>query len=80
MNRSSGTANGFVAFKDQKGKWMDTIYNYIVPMAENGKMEEITHLVVVPEGAYQISIQLSAGSLSREDDEVIFTGAQLIKY
>ena len=80
MNRSTGTANGFVAFKDKKGKWMYSIYNYIVPMPDSGKMEEVTHLIVVPEGAYQISIQLSAGSLSQESDEVVFTGAQLIKY
>ena len=81
MNRSQGTAGGFVAFRDKNGKWMDYIHNIAVPLPDTGKFEEVSYLFAVPAGAYSVSIQLSAGSQGKgADDEVVYTGAQLLKY
>ena len=66
---------------DKDGKWLDVIYNYPVPMPDTGKFENVSHLVTVPPGAYKMSVQLSGSNQGVGDTgEVVFTGAQLIKY
>ena len=81
VNSSRGSAGGSIAFRDKDGKWLDVIYNYPVPMPDTGKFENVSHLVTVPPGAYKMSVQLSGSNQGVGDTgEVVFTGAQLIKY
>lgn len=78
---SSGAANATIAFRDQKRKWLDPRYTCSIPVPDTGKFETVTRLIVVPQGASWISIQLGANSLRKQDSgEVIYTGAQLLKY
>lgn len=80
-NRSSGAAGGFIAFKDKNGKWMDYTNNFSVTLPATGKFEDVSYLFAVPQDAYFVSVQISAGSQGKgKEDEIIYTGVQLLKY
>ena len=80
-NRSSGAAGGFIAFKDKNGKWMDYTNNFSVALPATGKFEDVSYLFAVPQDAYFVSVQISAGSQGKgKEDEIIYTGVQLLKY
>lgn len=70
-----------MAFKNKNNKWLGSSRHYPVALPDTGKMEEVTHLIIIPENCWRLSIQLSAKCQPKNDKgAVICTGAQLYKY
>lgn len=81
INRSTGDGGCELAFRASDGRWLSSERNFKLPLPQTGKEETVFFQFKVRDDAANVIFTLYARNQGKDDsDEIIFTGAQLLKF